>query len=498
MLLSMQEISKAFSGVSALRSASLDIAAGEVMALVGQNGAGKSTLIKILTGAYQRDSGTIRFEDGDVAFATPGASQAKGIATIYQEINLAPQRSVAENIYLSREPKTALGLLDRRAMRAGAAGVLKTFNLDINVDMPVGHFSAATRQMIAIARAVTQKARLVIMDEPTSSLDEREVAILFETIRTLKKNGVAVLFIGHRLDELYEICDRVTIMRDGQTVAHSAMADMPKMELVRHMLGKELAAFQAIARDRGDDEAKPVRLSVDNAGSGVRVRDVSMSVREGEISGLAGLLGSGRTETARIIFGVDKLQKGSIRIDGKARTYSEPADAIADGIGLVSEDRKIDGIIPDMSIRENMTLALLPKLKKAGIVDRARQQEIVTRYIKALGVKCASPDQPIKELSGGNQQKVLLARWLCTDPRILIIDEPTRGIDIGAKAEILKLLRSLADEGLSVLMISSELEELLAAADRVTVLSDGRSVAVLKRDELSETALLSAMAHQVN
>ncbi|MDW5312557.1 sugar ABC transporter ATP-binding protein [Rhizobium sp. PL01] len=498
MLLSMQDISKAFSGVAALRSASLEIAAGEVMALVGQNGAGKSTLIKILTGAYQRDTGLIRFEDEDVIFATPGASQARGIATIYQEINLAPQRSVAENIYLSREPRTRLGLLDRRAMREGAAAVLKTFNLDIDVDMPVARFSAATRQMIAIARAVTQKARLVIMDEPTSSLDEREVGVLFQTIRTLRKNGVAVLFIGHRLDELYEICDRVTIMRDGQTVAHSAMADMPKMELVRNMLGKELAAFQAIARDTGDDEAKPVRLSVESAGSGVRVRDVSMTVREGEISGLAGLLGSGRTETARIIFGVDTLEKGSIRIDGQERRYGEPADAIADGIGLVSEDRKIDGIIPDMSIRENMTLALLPKLKKAGIVDRARQQEIVTRYIKALGVKCASPDQPIKELSGGNQQKVLLARWLCTDPRILIIDEPTRGIDIGAKAEILKLLRSLADEGLSVLMISSELEELLAAADRVTVLSDGRSVAVLKRNELSETALLSAMAHQGN
>lgn len=498
MLLSMQDISKAFSGVPALRSASLEIGEGEVMALVGQNGAGKSTLIKILTGAYQRDTGLIRFEGEDVVFATPGASQARGIATIYQEINLAPQRSVAENIYLSREPRTGLGLLDRRAMREGAAAVLKTFNLDIDVDPPVGHFSAATRQMIAIARAVTQKARLVIMDEPTSSLDEREVGILFETIRTLKRNGVAVLFIGHRLDELYEICDRVTIMRDGQTVAHSAMADMPKMELVRHMLGKELAAFQAIARDSGDDETKPVRLSVEGAGSGVRVRDVSMTVREGEISGLAGLLGSGRTETARIIFGVDRLKTGAIRIDGKERSYAEPADAIADGIGLVSEDRKIDGIIPDMSIRENMTLALLPKLRKAGIVDRARQQEIVTRYIKALGVKCASPDQPIKELSGGNQQKVLLARWLCTDPRILIIDEPTRGIDIGAKAEILKLLRNLADEGLSVLMISSELEELLAAADRVTVLSDGRSVAVLKRNELSETALLSAMAHQVN
>jgi galactofuranose transport system ATP-binding protein len=498
MLLSMQDISKAFSGVAALRSASLEIAAGEVMALVGQNGAGKSTLIKILTGAYQRDAGLIRFEGEDVVFSTPAQSQAKGIATIYQEINLAPQRSVAENIYLSREPRTRLGLLDRRAMRDGAAAVLKTFNLDINVDLPVARFSAATRQMIAIARAVTQKARLVIMDEPTSSLDEREVSVLFDTIRTLKKNGVAVLFIGHRLDELYEICDRVTIMRDGQTVAQSSMHEMPKMELVRYMLGKELAAFQAIARDSGDDETKSVRLAVEAAGSGVRVRDVSVTVREGEISGLAGLLGSGRTETARIIFGADRLEKGSIRIDGQERRYGEPADAIADGIGLVSEDRKIDGIIPDMSIRENMTLALLPKLKKAGIVDRARQQEIVTRYIKALGVKCASPDQPIKELSGGNQQKVLLARWLCTDPRILIIDEPTRGIDIGAKAEILKLLRSLADEGLSVLMISSELEELLAAADRVTVLSDGRSVAVLKRNELSETALLSAMAHQVN
>lgn len=498
MLLSMQDISKAFSGVPALRSASLSIAEGEVMALVGQNGAGKSTLIKILTGVYQRDTGLIEFQGEDVVFATPSASQAKGIATIYQEINLAPQRSVAENIYLSRELRKFLGLLDRRAMREGAAAVLKTFNLDIDVDVPVAHFNAATRQMIAIARAVTQKAKLVIMDEPTSSLDEREVGILFDTIRTLKANGVSVLFIGHRLDELYEICDRVTIMRDGQTVAQSAMQDMPKMELVRHMLGKELAAFEAIARDAGNDDSKPVRLSAEAVGSGVRVRDVSLTVREGEISGLAGLLGSGRTETARIVFGVDKLDKGKIRVDGKERSYGEPADAIADGIGLVSEDRKIDGIVPDMSIRENMTLALLPKLKKAGIVDRARQQEIVTRYIKALGVKCASPDQPIKELSGGNQQKVLLARWLCTDPRILIIDEPTRGIDIGAKAEILKLLRNLADEGLSVLMISSELEELLAAADRVTVLSDGRSVAVLKRNELSETALLSAMAHQVN
>ncbi|MDK1493174.1 sugar ABC transporter ATP-binding protein [Sinorhizobium sp. 7-81] len=496
MLLSMQGISKSFNGIPALRSASLDVGEAEVMALVGQNGAGKSTLIKILTGAYRRDEGTIVFAGEEVAFSMPAESQARGIATIYQEINLAPQRSVAENIYLSREPRR-FGLIDRCAMREGAAAVLRNFNLEIDVDAPVARFSAATRQMVAIARAVTQRARLVIMDEPTSSLDEREVAILFDTIRTLKRDGVSVIFIGHRLDELYRICDRVAIMRDGKTVATSAMADMPKLALVRHMLGKELAAFEAIAKDADEGTRRPVRLSVQNAGSGVRVRDVSLSVREGEISGLAGLLGSGRTETANLIFGADRLERGEIRYNGQTRSYRQPADAIADGIGLVAEDRKVDGIIPDMSIRENMTLALLPKLSRAGIIDRARQDEIVERYITALGIKCASPDQPIKELSGGNQQKVLLGRWLCTDPKLLIVDEPTRGIDIGAKSEILRLLRRLADEGLGVLMISSELEELLAAADQVTVLSDGTSVAVLPRKDLSEAALFAAMAHQV-
>jgi ribose transport system ATP-binding protein len=497
MLLSMQSISKSFGGVAALRGASLDVADGEIMALVGQNGAGKSTLIKILTGAYRLDEGTITFNGRDVSFATPAESQTAGIATIYQEINLAAQRSVAENIYLAREPRK-FGFLDRAGMREGARRVLETFKLDIDVERPVSHFSAATRQMVAIARAVTQNAKLLIMDEPTSSLDEREVAILFETIRTLQRTGLSVIFIGHRLDELYALCDRVTIMRDGQTVAVSAMADMPKMELVRHMLGRELAAFQAVASSADQTAERPVRLELKGAGSGVRVRNVDLIVREGEISGLAGLLGSGRTETAQIIFGVDRLEQGSMDFAGTGRCYTEPSEAIADGIGLVSEDRKVDGIVPDMSIRENMTLALLPKLRKAGIVDRQRQNEIVLRFIKSLGIKCASPDQPIKELSGGNQQKVLLARWLCTDPKILIVDEPTRGIDVGAKSEILKLLRSLADEGLSILMISSELEELLAAADRITVLSDGQSVAVLPRQALSEKAVLAAMAHQVD
>ncbi|NTI52869.1 sugar ABC transporter ATP-binding protein [Agrobacterium rhizogenes] len=497
MLLSMQGIMKSFAGVSALQGVTLEIGEGEIMALVGQNGAGKSTLIKILTGAYQRDGGTIRFDGKDVSFSSPAESQAGGIATIYQEINLAPQRSVAENIYLCREPRK-MGFLDRKTMRDGARKVLQQFKLDIDVDMPVSRFSAATRQMVAIARAVMQDAKLLIMDEPTSSLDEREVAVLFETIRTLQKNGLAVCFIGHRLDELYTLCERVTIMRDGKTVAAGPLANMSKMDLVQNMLGRELAAFEAIGRDIEVRNDKTIRLQLNNGGHSVRVREVDLSLREGEITGLAGLLGSGRTETARILFGVDKLERGSLQFEGQPRHYSEPAAAIADGIGLVSEDRKVDGIIPDMSIRDNMTLALLPKLKKNGVVDRARQDEIVAHFIKSLGIKCASPEQAIKELSGGNQQKVLLARWLCTNPRVLIIDEPTRGIDIGAKTEILKLLRGLADEGLSVLMISSEIEELLAVADRVIVLSDGMSVAELPRQDLSEASLLAAMAHQVN
>jgi ribose transport system ATP-binding protein len=496
MLLSMQGIDKSFSGVAALRSASLEIEPGEVMALVGQNGAGKSTLIKIMTGAYRADAGSIRFLDRDVSFSSPAESQAAGIATIYQEINLAPQRSVAENIYMSREPRR-FGFLDRAAMRAGARAVLASFKLDIDVDRPINHFSAATRQMVAIARAVTQDARLLVMDEPTSSLDEREVSVLFQTMRTLKSRGVSICFIGHRLEELYAICDRVTIMRDGQTVATGAMADMSKLDLVRHMLGRELAAMVASDRPEATADA-PTRLSLDHVGSGLRVRDVSLALRRGEIVGLAGLLGSGRTETARIVFGVDRLERGTVSVNGADRRYAEPADAIADGIGLVSEDRKIDGIVPDMSIRENLTLALLPKLAKAGVINRAEQDDIVDRFIKALGVKCSSPDQPIKELSGGNQQKVLLARWLCTNPEILIIDEPTRGIDIGAKSEILKLLRRLADEGLSVLMISSELEDLMATADRVTVLSDGTSVADLPRRALTEDNLLAAMAHHTS
>jgi galactofuranose transport system ATP-binding protein len=496
-LLSMQGITKSFDGVKALSSARLEIERGEVMALIGQNGAGKSTLIKILTGVHRKDAGVIRFDGREVDFASAAESQAAGIATIYQEINLAPQRSVAENIFMAREPRR-WGFLDRRTMRAKAREVLATFKLDIDVDRPMGQFSAATRQMVAIARAVIQNAKLVIMDEPTSSLDEREVAVLFKTVRSLKASGVSICFIGHRLDELYAVCNRVTVMRDGQTVFVGTLAEVPKIQLVRHMLGKELAVLEQMERAGAKATAGPARLTLSHARSEPRVRDVSLTVRQGEIAGLAGLLGSGRSETARIVFGVDPLEEGELTVKGRKRDYGGPAEAIADGMGFLPEDRKVDGIIPDMSIRENITLALLPKLVRGGIIDRTRQNEITSRFIKALDIKCASPEQPVRELSGGNQQKVLLARWLCTNPELLIIDEPTRGIDIGAKTEILRLLRTLADQGLSVLMVSSELEELLAVADHATVLSDGRSVTTLSRAELSEQAVMAAMAHEAN
>ncbi len=494
MLLSMKGINKSFGDVQVLTNAGLDIEPGEIMALIGQNGAGKSTLIKILTGAHSCDAGTIRFQGRDVRFASTAESQAAGIATIYQEINLAQNRTVAENIFLAREPRR-FGLVDRARMQSAARTVLSRFKLDIDVNRPLQDFGAATRQMVAIARGVTQNARLLILDEPTSSLDEQEVEVLFETMRTLKADGVAAIFISHRLDELYAICDRVTIMRDGRTVAVSPMKDISKVALVKTMLGKELAAFTAKKRAHGDGDGNSL-VNVSNLGAGVRVRDVSLAIGKGEIAGLAGLLGAGRTETARLIYAADRKERGSVTMAGRAADYAAPADAIRDGMGFVSEDRKVEGIVPEMSVRENMTLAILPRLQKAGLVDRVAQRGIVEKYIQALGIKCSSPEQPIRELSGGNQQKVLLARWLCMDPRLLIVDEPTRGIDVGAKAEILKLLRGLADEGLSVLMISSELEELIAAADSVTVLSDGKSVRRLASDEITEANLMSAMAHQ--
>jgi monosaccharide-transporting ATPase len=495
-LLSMRGIDKAFGGIPALSEAALEVAAGEVHALIGQNGAGKSTMIKILTGYVARDSGEIAFGGDAFEAKSPQDAQARGISTIYQEINLVPYRSVTENICLGRESRR-FGLLDWSAMHAEARALLARFKIDIDVRRPLMRFSTATQQMVAIARAIGFQARLVIMDEPTSSLDEREVKVLFDVIRQLKASGVSVIFVSHKLDELYAVCDRVTIMRDGRTVKVADMKDIGKIELIASMLGRDVAQVAKSATAFGV-RATPIGevvLEARSLNAGHRVHDVSFDVRRGEIVGFAGLLGSGRTETARLVFGADPLRSGKFSFDGQAFSPDEPADAIARGIGFASEDRKLEGVIPDMSVAENLTLALLPQLTRAGIVDGQKQRAVVEKFIKSLGVKCASPEQPIRELSGGNQQKVLLARWLAMSPTLLLLDEPTRGIDVGAKAEIQRIIKQLAEDGLGVLMISSELEEVIEGSDRIFVLREGHNVAELPHAEATEAAVMSAMAH---
>ncbi len=493
----MDNVTKTFPGVLALENASLHVGRAEVHALVGENGAGKSTMIKVLTGVYRRDGGTVLFDGQEVDFVSPQQAQRGGVSTIYQEVNLVPFRSVSENIFLGREP-LRWRLIDWRRMNAAASEILGRFHIDIDVTRPLEVYNIATQQMVAVARAVSFRSKLVIMDEPTSSLDDQEVATLFEVIRQLKGEGVSVIFVSHRLDELYAVCDRVTIMRDGKTVDSRSLASLGKLELVAKMLGKELGEVRQQGQTGfggGREEVGRELLEARGLRRGRALQDANVSVRAGEIVGLAGLLGSGRTETARAVFGADKPESGTVKIDGKPVHFASPADAIRAGIGFLSEDRKSEGIIPYMSVRENLTLALLPVLARHGVVDTAKQQEIVERFIRGLGIKTAGPDQKIRELSGGNQQKVLLARWLCLNPRLLILDEPTRGIDVGAKGEIQALINRLAGEGLGVLMISSELEELTEGCDRVVVLRDGVTVAELPRERLSQDAIMEAMAH---
>jgi len=495
-LLAMRSVSKAFAGIPAVINASLEVGAGEVHALVGQNGAGKSTMIKILTGYFSRDAGEIAFDGAPFEARSPQDAQHKGISTIYQEINLVPYRSVTENICLGRESRR-YGLLDWNAMHAEARALLERFKINVDVRQPLMRFNTATQQMVAIARAIGFSAKLVIMDEPTSSLDEREVAVLFEVIRQLKRDGVSVIFVSHKLDELYAVCDRVTIMRDGRTVKTANMSAISKLELVASMLGRDVAQVARSATAFGGRHGKigEVILEARNLAAGHKVQDVSFSVRRGEITGLAGLLGAGRTETARLVFGADPMRAGSLDLDGAPLKPRGPLDAINRGIGFSSEDRKLEGIIPDMSVAENLTLALMPQLTRAGIVDEARQRTVVEKFIKRLDIKCSGPDQRIRELSGGNQQKVLLARWLAMNPKLLILDEPTRGIDVGAKAEIQKLIKELADQGLGVLMISSELEEVIEGSDRVVVLREGRNVAEFTDSGVNEANVMAAMAH---
>ncbi len=495
----MEGITKEFPGVVALDGASLRVAPGEVHAIIGQNGAGKSTLIKILNGAYRRDGGTVLLGGQSVDFHNPQEAQRAGVSTIYQEINLVPYRSVAENIFMGREPRR-WGFLDSGRMNRDAEAVLDRLGVHLDVQRPLSSLNIALQQMVAIARAISTDARIVIMDEPTSSLDDREVEVLFAVILGLKANGIAVIYISHRLEELYAVCDRVTIMRDGKTIDERLIAGASKVELVARMLGKEIGEVRrsgATGFQRRSERASGEVLveATDLEGDGLN--GASVTVRSGEIVGLAGLLGSGRSEVARVIFGADAA-RGGLRLRGKPVRWRSPRDAIRAGLGFSSEDRKADGIIPYMSVRENLTLAALPVLSRHGIVNRAEQRKIVDRFVKRLDIKTSGPEQKIRELSGGNQQKVLLARWLCLNPALLLLDEPTRGIDVGAKAEIQSLIDDLADGGLGVLMISSELEEITEGADRVVVLREGRTVAEFDQADISQDTVMHAMAHGAN
>ncbi|MEO1016206.1 MAG: sugar ABC transporter ATP-binding protein [Pseudomonadota bacterium] len=497
-LLSMTGIDKAFAGVAALTSASLTIAPGEVHGLIGQNGAGKSTMVKILTGVYRRDAGIITFDGMVSSFSTPRDAQEHGISTIYQELTLVPLRSVTENVVLGYEPRFWGGIINWRVAHKRTREILTRFGIDIDVRVPLGEYSTAIQQLVAIARAVSLNAKLVIMDEPTSSLDEREVEVLFGTVRKLREDGVSVLYISHFLDELFQICDAVTVMRDGRTVTSKPIVETTKLALIADMLGRNMDEIQAEGMTQlggGEATSGETLLEAKNIATDTRLRRLDLSVRAGEIVGLAGLLGSGRTESARALFGIDALRQGEIRLKDEPFKPASPADAIAKRLGFLTEDRKAEGIVPQMSVRENLTLALLPKLTKSGQVQRGREREIVEHYIKALGIKTANMDQPVRELSGGNQQKVLMARWLATEPELLILDEPTRGVDVGAKLEIQGIIRDYVGRGFGVVLISSEFEELIEGADRITVMQDGYAVAVLQNPGITENALVKAIAH---
>ncbi|MBP2335385.1 ribose transport system ATP-binding protein [Saccharothrix coeruleofusca] len=496
-MLEVVDATKEFGGVRALDGVSFALRPGEVHALVGENGAGKSTLIKVLTGVHRPDSGQLRHRGEPVVFTRPAQAQQAGISTIYQEVNLIPLMSVAGNLFLGREPRNRWGLVDRARMNEMAERVLAGYGIREDVRRPLGTLAVGAQQMVALARAVATDAHVVIMDEPTSSLEPREVETLFGVIEELHRRDIAIVYVSHRMDELYRICDRVTVLRDGKHVHTGPLAELPRIELVSMMLGREVGDIRAHGTTGfGEDHhagREPV-LRAEHLASGQRLRDVSLTVRPGEVVGLAGLLGSGRSETARAIVGALPLDSGTVLLGGKSLPRGDVAAAVRSGVALLAEDRKAEGIVPNLSVRENIVLAALPRLSRFGVVSRARQDRVVETFMRRLRIKASSPDQKVAELSGGNQQKVLLARWLCTEPKVLLLDEPTRGIDVGAKAEVQALVDELAKEGLAVLLISSEMEELVDGADRLVVLKDGAVVDELVGEQVTEGNVLAAIA----
>lgn len=484
--LTMTGISKSFPGVRALAEVDFRLLPGEVHALLGENGAGKSTLIKVLTGVYDVDGGEIRLDGRPVTFGSPLEAQQAGISTVYQEVNLCPNLSVAENIFIGREPRVA-GMIRWPQLRRRARELLDRLGLDIDPTAPLGAYSIAVQQMVAIARAVDISARVLILDEPTSSLDSDEVAQLFRVMRQLKQEGIAILFVTHFLDQVYEISDRITVLRNGRRVGEWTTAELSQVDLVRAMLGTELAALEQLAgqprRELTALEGGVPVVEARRLGRSGAVAPFDLAIHRGEVVGLAGLLGSGRTEVARLFFGADRADHGEVRVDGRPVSLTGPRAAMAHDIAFCSENRRTEGLVAELTVRENIILALQAARGWARPLSRRRQDELVDQYVKALRIAPADPETPVGNLSGGNQQKVLLARWLITQPRLLILDEPTRGIDVGAKAEIQKLVLALSEDGMAVLFISAELEEVLRLSHKVVVLRDRRVVEELANDK---------------
>ena len=491
-LLSAHGIEKSFFGVKVLDDVDFSLQAGEIHALLGENGAGKSTLVKILTGAYCRDGGTVVLAGQAVTPRSVAEAQALGIGTVYQEVNLLDNLTVAENLYLGRQPKR-FGMVDARRMRADAAHLLQAYGLSVDPGETLSRYSVAVRQIIAIARAVDLSGKVLFLDEPTASLDAREVEAIFAVLRRLRDQGLGIVIITHFLDQVYALADRVTVLRNGRMVGSRAIADLPRRDLVSLMLGHDLAEVSG-HRAQATTTAGEAAFTFRDYGKRGMIAPFDLAIRPGEVVGIAGLLGSGRTETACLMFGIDRPDSGEIRIDGQPVQLKSPEEAIAHGIGLCPEERKSDGIVADLSVRDNIVLALQARRGWARPIPRAEADAIAARYIKALDIRPPDPNRPIKFLSGGNQQKAILARWLATDPRLLILDEPTRGIDIGAHAEIIALIQRLCADGMALVVISSEVEELVAYATRVIVLSDRHHVRELAGSEVNAAAIMNAMA----
>ena len=498
-LLEVVDVSKVFPGVRALDDVSFTLQPGEVHALVGENGAGKSTLIKVLTGVYQPDGGQVVYQDQPVSFGSPMDAQRAGISTIYQEVNLIPLMSVAHNLFLGREPRTRFGTLDEARMNREASRILVRYGVTTDVRRQLGTLALGAQQMVALARAVMIDAKVVIMDEPTSSLEPREVETLFGVIRDLHAQGIGIVYVSHRLDELYQICDAVTILRDGKVVHTGRLAELERIRLVSLMLGRDMSEVRregatAFSGEMTADAGAAPVLRVTDLNSRRKLHDITFDVKPGEVVGLGGLLGAGRSETIKAIAGAYPLDGGDIQVDGKDLKRPTTVTAVKAGIAIQPEDRKAEGIVAGLSVRENIALAILPRMAKLGVVSDAKIDAVVDKYMKRLRIKASSPHQRVGDLSGGNQQKVLLARLLATEPKVLLLDEPTRGIDVGAKAEVQSLIDELASEGLGVVLVSSDAEELIEGAGRVVVLRDGVVVGTLTGDRVTTEDLLSTIA----